>query len=201
VKQGSRLVSHPVLAVDVEEPGRPVSDVAKFEHLTAWFSEWHLPLRKYLSSKRYVQTPDIDDVAQEVFLRLLRYDRVELIEHPQAYLYKMAGNVAAEWAIRARNTQPHQSKWLTGLSAPDLPENLAASAQVQEEIARGLCLLTGRQREVLRLLIEEGLTHAEIAAKTGNTTRSVKRLIIKSYEKLRYELDEGLLGVLADARK
>jgi hypothetical protein len=32
----------------------------------------------------------------------MRYDRAELIERPQAYLYKMASNVAAEWAIRGR---------------------------------------------------------------------------------------------------
>ncbi len=47
-----------------------------------------------------VSGADVNDVAQEVFLRLLRYDRAELIEYPQAYLFKMAANVANEWAIR-----------------------------------------------------------------------------------------------------
>lgn len=52
-------------------------------------------------------------------MRLMRYDRTELIEHPQAYLYKMAANVAAEWAIRMRYARPHDSKWLVGLAAQD----------------------------------------------------------------------------------
>ena len=46
---------------------------------------------------------DVEDVGQEVFLRLMRYETAELIEHPQAYLYKVASNVATEWSMRARN--------------------------------------------------------------------------------------------------
>jgi DNA-directed RNA polymerase specialized sigma24 family protein len=41
-----------------------------------------------------VSASDLDDVSQEVFPRLLRYDNAELIEHPQAYLFRMASNVA-----------------------------------------------------------------------------------------------------------
>ena len=71
--------------------------------LSDWFRQWRSPLRKFLRSRGAIRAADLDDVAQEVFLRLMRYERVELIENPQAYLYKMASNVAAEWAIRARN--------------------------------------------------------------------------------------------------
>ncbi len=39
---------------------------------------------------------DLDDIAQEVFLRLLRYERTEQAEHPQAYLFTIASNVAAD---------------------------------------------------------------------------------------------------------
>ena len=55
-----------------------------------WFRQWRLPLLKFLIGKGTVRASDLDDVAQEVFLRLMRYGRTELIEHPQAYLYKMA---------------------------------------------------------------------------------------------------------------
>lgn len=52
---------------------------------------------------RLSRPADFDDVAQEVFLRLLRYDAAQIVEHPQAYLFKMASNVAAEWSIRSSN--------------------------------------------------------------------------------------------------
>jgi RNA polymerase sigma factor (sigma-70 family) len=175
-----------------------VADSPKIPRLSARFTEWHTPLRKFLSSNRSVRPPDIDDVAQEVFLRLLRYDRAELVEHPQAYLYKMATNVAAEWAIRLRNSRPHEPKWLDTLTSTELPDAVTMRSQVQGEIARALETLNARQRETLRLLFEEGLSHAEIAVRTAQTLRSVKRIITKSYERLRCELDEELLGVLAD---
>ena len=37
-----------------------------------------------------------DDLAQEVYLRLLRFKDADLIRHPQAYLYQIARNVLAD---------------------------------------------------------------------------------------------------------
>jgi hypothetical protein len=41
---------------------------------------------------------------------LLRYDRAELVEHPKAYLFRMATNLATEWALRARSRHPHDAR-------------------------------------------------------------------------------------------
>jgi DNA-directed RNA polymerase specialized sigma24 family protein len=65
-----------------------------------WFRQWRLPLRKFLLGRVGVPAADIDDVAQEVFLRLVRYERAELIEQPQAYLFRMATNVAAALVLQ-----------------------------------------------------------------------------------------------------
>lgn len=131
---------------------------------------------------------DLEDLSQEVFLRLLRYDRVELVEHPQAYLFKMASNVASEWSIRARLRHPHESKWLADLPVEDLPEDGIARQDTQEEIERAINTLSPRHREILKLQFSEGLGYSAIAARLGLTTRSVKRCIMKSYQKLRVEL-------------
>ncbi len=169
--------------------------------LADWFSQWRTPLRKFLARNGAVRTSDVDDVAQEVFLRLLRYDRAELIEHPQAYLSKMAANVAAEWAIRARNARPHASKWLVGLTSRDHAEESAAHAEVQDEIERALLTLTPREREVLKLQFFEDLSRAQIAARIGATERMVKRILASSYRKLRQRLDAELLRGIPDERE
>src|SRR5262249_59548102 len=90
--------------------------------LTDWFRQWRVPLRRFLVGRAGVAAADVEDVAQEVFLRLMRYEKAELIDHPQAYLYKVASNVATEWSIRARNRQPHQEKWLARLVYHEPPE-------------------------------------------------------------------------------
>lgn len=166
--------------------------------LADWFRRWRVPLRKFLVRKGAIPAADLEDVAQEVFLRLMRYDRSELIEHPQAYLYKMAANVAAEWAIRSRYARPHDSRWLSGLLASDQPERNFARSELEHEVKRAIETLGPRQREVLKLQFSEGLRHAEIAERVGSTQRSVKRLLIKSYDKLRRELDQELLGGISD---
>jgi RNA polymerase sigma factor (sigma-70 family) len=178
-----------------------MSETETRRRLTDWFRQWRSPMRKFLIGKAAVPLADLEDVSQEVFLRLLRYDQVELVEHPQAYLFKMASNVAAEWSIRARARHPHDSKWLPTLVFDDLPEDGASRQSTQQEIERALNTLSARHREVLKLQFSEGLGHAEIAARIGTTPRSVKRSIIKSYEKLRVELKSELLGAIRHGRE
>lgn len=160
--------------------------------LADWFHRWRPPLRKFLMGRSALPAADLDDVAQEVFLRLLRYERTELVEHPQAYLFKIATNVAAEWAIRARSSRPHEPKWLTDLVAEDQPEEDVARGSANAEIERALNTLGPRQREVLKLKFTEDLGYDEIAARLGATPRSVKRILMRSYEKLRHQLEPDL---------
>ncbi len=93
-----------------------MGEVDPKRRLADWFRQWRSPLRKFLLRRGSVPASDLDDIAQEVFLRLMRYDRTELIEHPQAYLFKMATNVVAEWAIRGRHMRAHEPKWLAELA-------------------------------------------------------------------------------------
>jgi RNA polymerase sigma factor (sigma-70 family) len=169
--------------------------------LSDWFHQWRLPLRRFLQGRAGVPAADVEDVGQEVFLRLMRYETAELIEHPQAYLYKVASNVANEWSIRARNRQPHDEKWLATLIDNEQPESLMLRAQSQLEIERALNTLTPYQREVLKLFFVEELEYAEIAARLGESVRSITRQFRKSYDKLRRELDPELLGVFTHGRE
>jgi RNA polymerase sigma-70 factor (ECF subfamily) len=166
--------------------------------LADWFLRWRAPLRKFLIGKGAVPASELDDVAQEVFLRLMRYGRTELIEHPQAYLYRMAANVAAEWAMRRRYVRSGDPDWLAGLAGEDgggsaLEE--ASRMQMREDIERALLALTAQQRQVMKLHFYAGLSRGEIAHRTGLSERSVKRALIKSYARLRQELDaDGASG-------
>lgn len=169
--------------------------------LTDWFRQWRLPLRKYLSRKGSIPASDLDDVAQEVFLRLMRYERTELVENPQAYLFKMAGNVAAEWAIRGRQVQLREPQWLSEFPAEQPSADQFRNIELQDEIERALLTLSPQQRQVLKLQFFEGLSRPDIAVRLSLTERSVKRALMKSYEKLRRELSADLLRGLSDGRE
>jgi RNA polymerase sigma factor (sigma-70 family) len=164
---------------------------ATHELLSDWFQSfrrWRSPLRKLW----YLSESDLDDVAQEVFLRLLRYDSVELIEHPQAYLFRMAANVVGEWSMRSRHRHPHDARWLDDLEAESDPEREVAGETAHRQLRQALGELPPRQREVLRLHFGEGLARAQIAERLKTSERSVKRDLINAYGRLRILLGPDL---------
>jgi DNA-directed RNA polymerase specialized sigma24 family protein len=56
-------------------------------------------LRRFLAS-RLRDPRDASDIAQEVYLRLLRVERHELIRNPEAYLLTIASHLLHEQALR-----------------------------------------------------------------------------------------------------
>jgi RNA polymerase sigma factor (sigma-70 family) len=162
------------------------------QRLADWFHQWRTPLRRYLVARARLSSADADDLAQEVFLRMLRYERAELVTHPQAYLFRIAANVLAEWSTRASRRQPHASDWLAQLVDERDPQYECASEDESLELARAIGSLPPRAREILRLHYQEGLTHEVIAQRLNTTRRIVKRDLIRAYAELR-----GLLGAQA----
>src|ERR1700742_1484098 len=57
------------------------------------FAEHGGALRAFLS-RRVRKLPDAAELAQEVYLRMLRLEDSSIIENPEAYLYTVASNLA-----------------------------------------------------------------------------------------------------------
>jgi RNA polymerase sigma factor (sigma-70 family) len=156
--------------------------------LIEWFRELRSPLRRYLSRRVGVSQNDIDDVAQEVFLRLLRYDVGDLVTDPGAYLFKVAANVASEWSMRACNRLPHEPAWLDDLIDGHQPDGDLERQLENRRVAVALSKLPARSRDILRLHFSEGLRHQQIADRMKISARVVKRDLINAYELLRVAL-------------
>ncbi|MGH8241018.1 MAG: RNA polymerase sigma factor, partial [Steroidobacteraceae bacterium] len=141
--------------------------------LVAWFKRWRKPIRQWLSHRSSVPSADLDDLAQEVFLRLLRYSDDVAIDNPQGYLFRIAANVANEWQERARHRKPHDDSWLEDLQVEfnDEPENAIAREMAHKHMQAAVNRLPRRQREVLLLHVNEGLTYKQIAQRQGRTYR------------------------------
>ncbi len=162
----------------------PAKDTAR-QRLAEWFLQWRTPLVRHLAARARLSPADVDDLAQEVFLRMLRYERTDLVAHPQAYLFKIAANVLAEWSTRASWRKPHAQEWLAQLTDERDPAQECAREDEQLELRRAIALLPPRAREILRFHYEEGLTHEVIACRLNTTRRIVKRDLIRAYAELR----------------
>ncbi|AMN46285.1 RNA polymerase sigma-70 factor, ECF subfamily [Steroidobacter denitrificans] len=159
--------------------------------LASWFVEWRVPIRKWLSSRSSVPAADLDDVAQEVFLRLLRYSDDIVIDNPQGYLFRVAANVASEWRERARLRCPHDQNWLHDLSIEPAnePENAVARAVLGQHVRAAIDRLPPRQRTALLLHVNDGLTYMQIAERLGLSYRAVMRDLTRAYSRLRLQLN------------
>jgi len=163
-----------------------VSD-GKRTRIADWVRRWNADLTRFVE-RRVRLRADAQDLAQEVYLRLLRTDQIDLIEEPQAYLYRMASNVAAEWRMRARERKPHSADELDLLLETRTPELHLDEAQDQARFHAALDSLDVMVRSVIFLKLREGMTNEQIAHHLGVTKRMVRRHLVTGYAELRARL-------------
>src|SRR5882724_2908784 len=111
-------------------------------------------LRRFLAV-RLRNAADVPDLAQEVFLRLLRVEGYESIRSPEAYLFTIASHVIHQHAVR-RSSEPVSvdiADVFSELRAPssDDPPDQVAHAQRLEELERILEHLPARVATALVL--------------------------------------------------
>jgi len=147
-------------------------------------------VRSVIAANSCVPRAEVDDLTQEVFLRLLRYGGDVLVENPQAYLSRVATNVVREWRQRCRVRMPHEDSWLDELQmdAAMEPENAIARAGVNRRVRAAVDQLPARQREILLLHVDEGLTYKQIAQRQNLTYRIVLRDLTRAYGTLRRDV-------------
>ena len=164
-------------------------NVDKTDQTTAaqWFERWHALIRHALSG-RLQRKEDVDDMAQEVYLRLLRVRDLDLVRSPRSYLYRIAVNVAEEWRLRAPQAMEHSSEPLGELQAAEEPAQDAELAERDAAVHGALNKLPLANRTALILQLRDGLTYDQIAEHMGVTRRAVKRYVANGYAELRHEL-------------
>ena len=189
-EQSEQEIYRPEEGSDADPPAGSGPRAFRDGRLIEWFGKWRKPIRSWLRNRASVPPGDIDDLAQEVFLRLLRYSDDVAVDNPQGYLFRIAANVANEWRERSRVRKPHDDSWLEELQieAGDEPENAFAKTRANEYVQAAVDRLPPRQREVLLLHVNEGLTYKQIAQQRGLTYRIVLRDLTRAYSTLRMQL-------------
>lgn len=140
---------------------------------TRWFKEEIRPhereLRAYLRG-RFPSLPDVDDLVQETYARLLRARENGQVTLTRAYLFVVARNVALDLVRRKQTVAVEALGDLAGLSVveerPDAAETLSHEQELAL-LADAMRALPPRCREILTLRRIEGLSHRDIAAKLG----------------------------------
>jgi RNA polymerase sigma factor (sigma-70 family) len=154
------------------------------QRIAEWARNWNSGLTRFLR-RRLPQQIDAEDLAQEVYVRLLRVEKLDFIAEPQAYLYRVASNVAAEWRMRACHRKPHSAEELETLVATATPDAVLDEQQFSAKLDSALEGMNPTVRAVIYLKLREDMSHEEIARHLGITPRMVRRLLTTGYAHLR----------------
>lgn len=122
---------------------------------------------------------EAEDLAQEVYLRLLRVKDRDRIENQQAYVLRVATNVANEWRMLARNRLSHSSEPLGSLVDNSNPEHEAMCIEQLQTLEAALDVLSPKCRAVLLMHRRDRYTYREIADRMGVSVSMVKKYLIK----------------------
>jgi RNA polymerase sigma factor (sigma-70 family) len=164
-----------------------------------WRKRWHWSLIQFLR-RRVRLSVDIEDLAQETYMRLLRARDLGDVLNPQAYLLRVAGNIVIEW----RERQPAQDT-VSEMDENQLIDQFDLECDLdakitQERLNQVLAHIPTVTRAVLLLRFRDGLTRKQISEALAITERQTRRHLIKGYEYLRESFTE-LKGVKLNEHK
>jgi RNA polymerase sigma factor (sigma-70 family) len=129
--------------------------------------------------RRVHSHPDAAELAQEVYVRMLRVPDMEAIRNPEAYLYTVASNLGKEHA-----RQEHKDAAVLDIEDPLVQEQLAelpafaGQLDTEQRIKRlreVLQQLPPKCRAAVVLQYWHGLSYEEIAQRLGVSTHMVKK--------------------------
>lgn len=139
------------------------------------------------------------DLVQDTFVRFAAHlkgggSAAAGLDNPRAFLFRITGNLASD-ALR-------HDRVVAGVIDPaGLDDNLAAALPSPEtqtldrdllrRLQAALVGLPEQQRLVLALKRVEGLSHAEIAARTGLSPAAIEKNLARGLRRLRDLLDEA----------
>lgn len=150
------------------------------ELVTRLFGRYTGELVKFLT-RRTGNRADARDLAQDTYVRLLRLDRVDAVRDPQAYLFRIAANLAYEYQLKQRGERlkfqsPSVSQELERISEVTLEDETDLSARMAH-LNSVLATLEPKHRAALVLHRQEGMTYEEIAERIGVSVHTVKKYI------------------------
>jgi len=124
-----------------------------------------------------------EDLAQEAGMRLMAAMQRERIEHPRAFLFHAATNLARDQLRRRVVAQAHADS-LGDIEASPGADQIAAVHQEVALVSKAIAELPPRARAVLQLARIEGYSQKEIATQLGITPKTVENHLTRALAQL-----------------
>ena len=167
---------------------------ARYTFVSAIASRYGQRLRRFFSL-RLRNAVDAPDLAQEVFLRLMRVEHHETIRSPEAYLFTVASHVLHQHTLRQSATPASidisEVFAELQLTSGDDPLERADGQQRLAGLERVLAQLPPKISTTLLLHRFGGLSIEEIGRELGVSRPAAKKYLARALVECRDVLEEG----------
>jgi RNA polymerase sigma factor (sigma-70 family) len=157
------------------------------------FRDHACELQRFLA-RRVAQPQDADDLAQEVFARLLRVRNADLVRNPLSYLLGIATHVVREFRQRKQHERVLFDSELAQLRADasdDPSQSMADQLELRQRLDLALKKLPAAHQLVLLLVKRDGLSYEEAAAVSGLSVHTIEKYVVEARARLRALLAEA----------
>lgn len=174
------------LTVTLRGLDRPERAAERAHYIAQVFAAHHRALRAFVA-RSLRNEEDVADTVQEVFLRVAQLpDPSKLDLNPRAYLLRIAEHLLIDRARRDQYRQvlrhdPLDDELELESRAPSI-ESQVHWQRTMRQIALRLYAAGPRVSRVVEMSCLDDLTHPEIAARLGVTTRTVERCMQRARE-------------------
>jgi RNA polymerase sigma-19 factor, ECF subfamily len=159
-------------------PSRPEKPDELTQAVSRLVVQYGHRLRRFIAGRSRVPHSE-QDLAQEVYLRLLRFPAREVIDNPAAYLYRVAANVVHDFNLRQQSERIRFDsaalEELASHTAEVWSDALGDDLSVAQEVDRLVGQLPPHLKAVLLLCKREGRSYEEVARVLGVSTSTVKK--------------------------
>jgi RNA polymerase sigma-70 factor (ECF subfamily) len=158
------------------------------DRLAALMREFEPGVRRYFG-RRIRDAAAVEDLTQEVFLRLLRRSSLQEIDNATGYIFQVAANLLNEHLRSGMRRIPaasgRSSKEVAEPSEERSPERIFLAREEQERMVVALRELSERTRTILILNRFEELSGTEIAQRLGVSVSLVEKEMMRAIAHLR----------------
>lgn len=162
----------------------------KVDFIQRAFEQYRGGLQRYLM-RRLAHAQNAQDLAQEIYLRLLRVEAVDLVRQPQAYLYRIASHVVYEFRLREEREQKYvtvNSEYMAELAdsvGDTAAEEHWRTLSTEAELARLFAQLPPVEQAIVLLQKRDGLSYKEVAEQLDLSVHTVKKYLFRALLRLR----------------
>jgi len=163
--------------MEESDPHAPAGAAARPGHaekVAALYREHHGALVAFLQC-RLNSRADAQEIAQEVYVKLLAMSGMAHIDSPRAFLFRMATNLSVDYLRKraVRSGQPREPQDEDWQAAP-LPEQHAWAAQQWKRVQAALRELPAKTSRAFVLHVVEGRDFATVAREMKLSERMVR---------------------------